>query len=195
MKKIILASLLAFGFTASAIASEDGSGAYVGFAYGTTAFADGDADEYVGADLKDNKDSGYKIYGGYQFNKIVGVEATYTDYGDYSYPNTDLSPTAMSVGANLGYNFLDGQLRPYALVGLSYLNLDQSKTDIYDKDSTVAYTYGIGIEYSPKVLNGLGFRAMWNTDIYIVDATDANTDDDYYAQGFGMFSVAVQYKF
>ena len=36
MKKIILASLLAFGLTASAIASEDGSGAYVGLAYGNT---------------------------------------------------------------------------------------------------------------------------------------------------------------
>ena len=190
MKKIILAGLLAFGFTASAVASEDGSGTYIGLAYGNTTFADG---SYQGT-LKDDKDNGYKIYGGYQFNKIVGVEATYTDYGDYSYTytNSNLSPTAISLGANLGYTFLQGQLRPFALVGLSYLDLGQSGNDIFDKDNTYAYNYGVGIEYSPKILNGVGFRAMWNTDIYIVDS---RTTSDNYAQGFGMFSAAIQYKF
>ena len=190
MKKIILASLLAFGFTASAIASEDGSGAYVGLAYGNTTFSD---DGAIAGNLKDDSDSGFKVYGGYQFNKIVGVEATYTDYGQYTYEDgKTLDATAMSVGANLGYNFLDGQLRPYALVGLSYLSIDQS-TPIFTDDKTVSYTYGVGIEYSPKVLNGVGFRAAWNTDIFIVDSS--GTSDEYDAQGFGMLSVAVQYKF
>jgi len=190
MKKMILASLLAFGFTASAMASEDGSGAYAGLAYGNTAFSD---DGAIAGNLRDDSDKGLKVYGGYQFNKIVGVEATYTDYGKYTYDDgTTLEATAISVGANLGYTFLDGQLRPYALVGLSYLTLDQS-TPIYDDDKTISYTYGVGIEYSPKVLNGVGFRAAWNTDIYIVDSS--GTGDDYDAQGFGMLSVAVQYKF
>lgn len=193
MKKIILASLLAFGLTASAIASEDGSGAYVGLAYGNTAFS-ADDDNSVNK-LKDDKDSGFKVYGGYQFNKIVGIEAVYTDYGEFTYTNTKLSASAVSIGANLGYNFLDGQLRPYALVGLSYLTLDQDGRALYDGDNTVSYTYGVGIEYSPKVLNGVGFRAAWNTDIYIVDSSTISGGDDYSAQGFGLFSVAVQYKF
>ena len=191
MKRILLASLLAFGFTASAIASEDGSGAYAGLAYGNTAFSD---DGALLSTLKDDSDKGFKVYGGYQFNKIVGVEATYTDYGKFTYNDgKTLEATAMSVGANLGYNFLNGQLRPYALVGLSYLSLDQNNGALYDDDKTISYTYGVGIEYSPTVLNGVGFRAAWNTDIYVVDSS--GTGDEYDAQGFGILSVAVQYKF
>jgi len=192
MKKIILASLLAFGFTASAMASEDGSGAYVGLGYGTTAFGDDDiGNNNTLGSLKDDADSGFKVYGGYQFNKIVGVEATYTDYGTFSYGDRNLEATSMSVGANLGYNFLDGQLRPFALVGLSYLNLDQSQA-IYDADNTVAFAYGVGIEYAPTVLDGLGFRASWNADIFAVEKI---LSDETYTQAFGMLNVSVQYKF
>lgn len=187
MKKILLASLLAFGLTASAIASEDGSGAYIGLGYGTTTFDKGDAPR-----LNDDSDSGYKVYGGYLFNKVVGVEAAYTDYGDYTYiTNTTLSPTAISIAANLGYTFLNGQLRPYALAGLSYLDLNQNRTAYYDDDNTVAFAYGAGIEYSPTILKGLGFRASWNADIYVVDPII--TDD--YTQTLGMLNVSVQYKF
>ncbi len=186
MKKIILASLLAFGLTTSAIANEDGRGVYVGLAYGNTAFAEDSA-----GTLKDDTGTGYKVYAGYQFNKNVGVEATYTDYGTFSYTNTKISTTSTSVAANLGYTFLNGQLRPFALAGLSYLNFEQTGTLIYLDDNTVAYNYGIGIEYSPKVLNGIGFRAAWDADIYVIDAVYG----DDYAEAYGMFSIAAQYKF
>ena len=200
MKKILLASLLAFGFTTAAVASEDGKGAYVGLGYGSTAFANGDGK----ANVKEDTDSGYKFYAGYQFNKIVAVEASYTDYGKFTYSDTrTLSGTAIGVAANVGYNFLDGQLRPFGLLGLSSLSLDQGNLgtlgNIYDDDSTIGITYGIGIEYSPKVLKGLGFRAMWNVDAYSVQdqitigGTTITSDD--HLEAFGMFSVAVQYKF
>ncbi len=192
MKKIILASLLAFGFTASAMASEDGSGAYAGLGYGTTVF--GDNDIFKNNSLKDDADSGLKVYGGYQFNKIVGVEATYTDYGTFTYnQGQTIDATAMSVGANLGYNFLDGQLRPFGLVGLSYLTLDHNFQNSYD-DNTVAFAYGVGVEYSPKVLKGVGFRAAWNADIFTTTGVDS-TDSEDFAQAFGMLNVSVQYKF
>ena len=189
MKKIILVSLLAFGLTTSAIANDNGEGVYFGLGYGSTAFDD---DNIRISNLKDDSDNGVKIYGGYQFNKIVGVEATYTDYGKFSYPDAEISAPAVSVAANLGYNFLDAQLRPFALVGLSHLNISQSGTPIYDDDDTIAFSYGIGIEYAPTVLNGIGFRAEWNADIFTV--TKLFNDEDY-VQAFGMFNVAVQYKF
>ena len=189
MKKIILASFLVFGLTTSAVADENAKGAYFGLGYGSTSFND---DNIGNVNLKDDSDNGVKVYGGYQFNKIVGVEATYTDYGKFSYPDTELSASAVSVAANLGYNFLDAQLRPFALVGLSYLNISQSGTPIYADDNTVAFSYGIGIEYAPKVLNGIGFRAEWNADIFAV--TEFYSDEDY-VQAFTMFNVAVQYKF
>jgi opacity protein-like surface antigen len=189
MKKIILASLLAFGLTSSAIASEDGSGAYVGLAYGATAFDDGDARTVI----KDDTDSGYKIYGGYQFNKIVGVEASYTDYGTFTYVSgRTLESSAFGVAANLGYNFLDGQLRPFGLLGLSALSLDQNNGPVYDDDSTISVTYGVGVEYYPKAFKGVGFRALWNVEAYSVDD---RIGSDSHIEAFGMFSAAVAYKF
>jgi len=189
MKKILLASLLAFGFTTAAVASEDGKGTYVGLAYGNTAYASS-SDNF---NLDNDTDSGYKLYGGYQFNKIVAVEASYTDYGKFAYTSThSIETTALGVVANLGYNFLDGQLRPFALVGLSYLDFTQNGGDFFDDDNTLAVTYGLGVEYSPTVLNGVGFRALWNVDAFTAERPLSNDTDGY---AFGMFSVAVQYKF
>lgn len=187
MKKIILAGLLAFGLTTAAIANEDGGGTYFGFTSGNTGFND----DSIGV-LEDNSDSGRRIYGGYQFNKIVGIEATYADYGKFYYSTTELSVTAMSVAANLGYNFLDAQLRPFALVGLSYLNLDQVGTSIYSDENTISFAYGIGVEFAPKALKGLAFRLSWNADIFVV--TEFGNDEDY-VQAFDLLSVGVQYKF
>ena len=195
MKKILLASLLAFSFTTAAVASEDGKGAYVGLAYGSTAFANGDGT----LNVKEDTDSGYKFYAGYQFNKIVAVEASYTDYGTFTFSdNSTLSGTAIGVAANVGYNFLDGQLRPFGLLGLSSLSLDQGNIQAYTyDDSLLSVTYGLGIEYSPKVLKGLGFRAMWSVDAYSIEEKDATTGvtSNDHVEAFGMFSVAAQYKF
>ena len=189
MKKIILASLLAFGLTSSAMASEDGSGAYIGLAYGATAFSNGDGT----TSISDDTDSGYKVYGGYQFNKIVGVEATYTDYGTFKYHSgKTLEASSIAVAANLGYTFLDGQLRPFGLIGVSSLSLDQNHGAVYDDDKVFAVTYGVGVEYSPKMFQGVGFRAMWNVDAYSVQEY---TFSDSHVEAMGMFSAAVQYKF
>ena len=189
MKKIIFASLLAFGLTSSAIASEDGSGAYIGLAYGATAFDNGDGLSTI----TDDSDSGYKVYGGYQFNKIVGIEASYTDYGTFKYRSgKTLEASAISLAANLGYNFLDGQLRPFGLIGLSSLSLDQNHGSVYDDDRVLSVSYGLGIEYSPKMFQGVGFRAMWNIDAYSVQEYRFS---DSHVEAMGMFSAAVQYKF
>jgi len=186
MKKVLLASLLAFGLTSSAMASEDGSGAYFGAAYGVTGYANDDKS----GKIKDDSDSGYKIYGGYQFNKIVGVEATYVDYGTFTYNNGDkVDANSFNVAANLGYTFLQGQLRPYGIVGLGAVSLDSPR---FSDDSAVSFSYGVGIEYSPKMFKGVGFRAMWNVDAFVVD--DLIGGDDH-LEALAMFSAAVQYKF
>ena len=193
MKKIILASLLAFGLTSSAIASEDGSGAYVGLGYGVTAY-DNDGSTTNNDKLKDDSDAGYKVYAGYQFNKIAAVELSYTDYGTFTYENKGtISPSTISLAANVGYNFLDGQLRPFGLIGFSSLSMDETNPYL-EIDEGVSVCYGVGIEYSPKVLQGLGFRAMWSVDAYSVEFINSGNSEDN-TELLGMFSAAVQYKF
>jgi opacity protein-like surface antigen len=72
-------------------------------------------------------DVGYIVYGGYQFNKIIAVEAAYTDYGSFSdtaskifQPGVETfssDPSTVSVYANAGYTFANG-LRPFGQIGL-----------------------------------------------------------------------------
>ena len=154
----LLASTVVLGadetVSSEVVASKDvkkvntGEGFYIGAGIGASFYnitsADGDyyiPDDGDGThtividqfeDLDDN-DLGYLFYAGYQFNKIIGVEASYTDYGAFSgsIANTNLGtfkkdPYAIAVAANAGYTFFNGQLRPFGLLGLGYLNSKQS---------------------------------------------------------------------
>ncbi len=44
--------------------------------------------------ILDSDGMGYNLYGGYQFNRIVGVESYYTDYANYKNSLEKLSPAA-----------------------------------------------------------------------------------------------------
>ena len=65
--------------------------------------------------------------GGYKFNRVAGIEVDYLDYGE-----SDV--TSITGQANISYTFHNG-LRPFALLGLSFINLKQEKHLIY-KDNT-----------------------------------------------------------
>jgi hypothetical protein len=161
-------------------------------------------------DLDDN-DLGYLFYAGYQFNKIIGVEASYTDYGAFSGSisgaNLDKftkDPYAIAVAANAGYTFFNAQLRPFGLLGLAYLNTQQSET--YDRqevtNESVALHSGLGVEYYPTVLKGFGVRAAYTTD-FIVDSDYETFEGDTGTtvkttsmwQYYSLLYVGVQYKF
>lgn len=118
MKRTILA-LSALALLSTAVFAEEAkySGAYIGLGYGMTSFSITDN----GKELFGQGSSGLKLYGGYQFNQIVGVELAYNDFGKFdakSGQSYSESPTNISLSANLGYAFLDGQLRPFATLGL-----------------------------------------------------------------------------
>ena len=211
MKKILISVLAASALSTALFAGPNSSGAYVGLGYGTTAYNDSDyLNEALKLDNLDNGDSGYKVYGGYQFNNVVGIEAAYTDYGKFT-ANNDfaMASTAFSVAANLGYSFLDGQLRPFGTVGLSYISSDYSNypTSTYNS-STHTYTiitppannhgafhYGLGIQYEPDALIGFGFRLAYEADVYAISVQKTDSDDKTYSQGLGIVYLGVQYKF
>ncbi|MEZ9348090.1 porin family protein [Vibrio splendidus] len=118
-------------------------GPYIGAGLGV--YQDSDTD---GAGNLDAESMGYSLYGGYQFNRIVGIELGYTDYADYEKFGTKvLSPTSFSVAANLGYTF-DNSIRPFVTAGLSYVDLN-SKGSSIDDDSGAGFHFGVGVEYTP----------------------------------------------
>jgi len=184
------------------------NGYYVGLGYGMTGFSDGDfGQEFNNFKVTPDNDtaSGFKLYGGYKFNEIVGVEGSYINYGkmDFKYTEggtgtaTEIKPYSLSVAANLGYDFLDDQLRPFALAGLGYVGYGQSGQKLYTTDGSFATTIGLGVEYTPNLFQGVGFRLAYDTAITAVTVTYPNTtkDDKAFLQSVNMISLSAQYRF
>ncbi|MCZ8499566.1 outer membrane beta-barrel protein [Vibrio lentus] len=74
-------------------------------------------------------DNTYHLIAGYKFNEIASLELQYTNYGDVrtnQWVSTVMtwSPKAATVcPGNNGYTFNNG-IRPYGIIGLSYIELD-----------------------------------------------------------------------
>ncbi|NOH33035.1 porin family protein [Vibrio chagasii] len=137
-------------------------GPYIGAGLGV--YQDSDTDG--GANL-DSDGMGYNLYGGYQFNRIVGIELGYTDYADYElFGQKKLSPTSLSVAANVGYTF-DNSIRPFVLGGLSYVDLNSSNSAFYGDDSGAGFHFGVGVEYTP--VDNLTLRLISQADAVNVE--------------------------
>ncbi|CAM4164860.1 outer membrane protein [Vibrio neonatus] len=206
MKKYNLVALCGIALlSSSAFASSDPSGFYVLGAVGTTGIDDGG---YID-DLNDQKnlqdptfDSEFKTKGstktysmGYQINRIVGVEATYMDYGRINLSTNDHSigseqvfaPESFSVSANLGYSFHNG-LRPFAKIGISYIDFHSSETDqppFKNINEHGGIHIGAGVEYALDLGENHGnvlFRTGVEGDIASMETTDNSgplIEEDY----------------
>ena len=168
MKKIILTlSAVALLSTASFAQEAKNSGAYAGLGYGMTSLSvKGNGEEIFG-----EGSSGYKLYAGYQFNQIVGVEAAYNNFGksdgNSNAPIASETPTNISLSANLGYAFLDGQLRPFVTLGLGQMSFTRdgygNNAGLELAKSLMSFNGGVGITYKPKMLKGLGLRVAFES--------------------------------
>ena len=168
-----------------------------------------DTDAYNTDNLSDT-DTGYILYGGYQINKIIAVEAAYTDYGSFSDTATTESlpskrvtfksdPNSFSVYANAGYTF-DNGLRPFGQLGLGYLQVNGSgSTDKINIDDGVSLRFGIGLDYAPKELIGFGFRVAYVDDVVMdfnYKANDNGSETDTVLTNLnGLLYIGAQYKF
>ncbi len=213
MKKII--TLTGALLISASLYADAPKGAYVGFGYGATAFTDGgfkdDIDKFLHrvspnvTTASDYDSSGYKLYAGYQFNKIVAVEASYTSYGSYTFDFSNgfhdkLDPSSISIAANLGYNLgASAEYRPYGIIGLSALSLHETgNAEFYSDDSGVAIRFGFGFEYTPRQLKGFGFRVAYEGDFFTMKIQDADSVPELqetYVQSVGMLYLGASYKF
>ncbi|MFA0079601.1 porin family protein [Vibrio artabrorum] len=144
-----------------ALAAGTNGGAYIGGV--VSAYQDSDTDD---APSLDSEGTGYSLYGGYQFNRIIGVELGYTNYADYKNGAEQLSPTSISALANIGYTF-DNTIRPFALAGLSTIDLHANNAANYDDDNGVGFHFGVGVEFSP--IEHLTLRLISQADAVIVE--------------------------
>lgn len=104
----VLASALLLTSMVVSIPAE-GEGLYAGASFGSTKVKDGGACSTAGLVLKsgyscssDNKDTGWKLFGGYELNKNLAFEFSYIDFGKFTASangtgkNTSTSATASS---------------------------------------------------------------------------------------------------
>lgn len=133
----------------------------------------------TGYSVSDERDTGFKLFGGYDFSERLTVEGFYTDLGSAQLSNPapsqpdgaiDYSTLGASVlwyfvrnGKNNGKDLRKG-LQVYAHGGLSFLS--NSSSVAFSQDNSVQVQYGAGLEYGLN--NGVALRA--GIDLYDKDA-------------------------
>ncbi|MBT8120163.1 MAG: OmpA family protein [Gammaproteobacteria bacterium] len=155
----------------------DGRSWYLGAGLGITEL-DPDTNN-TGYSVSDERDTGFKLFGGYDYSDAITFEGFYADLGSAqltspfpSQPDgtVDYSTLGASVlwyfwrnGKNDGKDMRQG-LQAYLHGGLSFLN-NSSSVD-YSQNNGAQVQYGVGLEYGLN--NGIALRA--GLDLYDKDA-------------------------
>ena len=152
-------------FTGPAIAQD--TGFYVGGALGQSSF---DVD-CTGTTSCDDKDSSWKIFGGYQFNKNLALEFGYADLGEatasVSVPpftvNGSLESTVWELVA-IGSLPIADRFSIFGKIGLYRADTDINASvpglgSASESDSNTDLTFGVGARYD--FTRNLGVRFDW----------------------------------
>ncbi|TEW54968.1 porin family protein [Psychromonas sp. RZ22] len=217
MKKIILTTILLSATSLAFSANVMAKGFYLGGAAGTSAYNDGGlSKDYAPSgdkgfvvdntnpsnEASDTSGTPYSIYGGYYFNRVVGLELSYTDYGDVKNKAHEVvfSPTSIAVAANVGWTFANG-LRPFALAGLSHVDMSSADNTVYSAlesadGGDVALHVGFGLEYQPPAIPHLSTRLFYQSDVQFVEVTKlSSSSDKVYALSTSALMLGVAYRF
>jgi hypothetical protein len=147
---VVIAVGLALGFAANAPAQ----GVYLGGAY---SWATLDIQD-VSSDLFDNNANAYKLFLGYEFPKIIGIEAAYVDFGSYDVGNLEEQESvAGTVDSNGWTAALTGRIplgklfTIYAKVGYFFwdaeLKAAQNISDLSDSGNDPFYGAGVRVNF------------------------------------------------
>ena len=196
-KHIVLAWLVAavpLAGSQAALAADPQSGFYGGLGAGLN-YTNLDSGGIVGA--KDERDTAWKLFGGYQFNRYLGVEAGYVDLGKASVGGTaGGNPAAASFdsqvwqAAAVGSLPLSQQFAATAKLGVARADTDITGSigaaPIATTDRNTAPTYGLGLRYD--VNKNVGVRAEWERFRLGGGSVAGKSDAD-------LFSVNALYRF
>lgn len=169
MKTVLVgvsAILLSFSLAVQADTNQQKiSGFYVGGGIGNPSGEISDESDSADIELKDKS---YHVIAGYQEGRIFAWEMQYVKYGKDA--DDFFDPSSFSVSVNMGYTF-DSGIRPFAVLGLGVtdVNLPSPPFGMIVVDSDLSYHYGIGVEFSPRQLNGMTFRLAHEADFVNIE--------------------------
>jgi len=169
-KSIATAVLVLSGLLAASQASAQGF--YIGGSVGQSNFDDSNAiPDLITSGTVDSTDTGYKIFGGYQFNQHFGLELAWVDLGKATYSGAFLgaSVTGGTVETS-GLNFSAVGTLPlgsnFALFGkVGFFTWESKASDVTGgvpfsgKDDGTDVSFGIGASYN--FTKNFGVRAEW----------------------------------
>lgn len=200
-KAIALTGLVAAtaGISPVALAQQD-AGFYAGGSLGQAKLKDactGLTDiGFVGS--CDDKDTAWKIFGGYQFNRNLGVEAGYTDLGEATATGTVLGLPVSAKAKAKGFEILgvgtfpiNEQFAVYGKAGFFRWDVDSSATgggvSVAIGDKGTDFTFGLGLKYNftKNVAARLEFQRYNDVGN---DATTGQSD-------VNVWSLGLQFKF
>jgi OOP family OmpA-OmpF porin len=157
------------------------SGAYVGGALGQAKLKEwctvGPTDVLTACE---DTDTGWKLFGGYRFNRYIGIEATYIDWGETSGTvnsiNVTAEQTSMGVAAVGSFDFTP-QFAVFGKAGL--LRTEQETRGLTTRErSETEFHYGLGLRFA--------FTRNW------VARAEWERADELEAE---MLSIGVEYRF
>lgn len=203
--------LVAFVVIATPFAAADESGWYVGANVGQSR-AKIDDDRITSSLLgrgfsgisiaDDDRDTGYKLFGGYKFNKNVAVEGGYFDLGKFGYaasmnPSATLNGSIKLKGLNLDLVGMLPITEKFSAFGRAGVNYAQAKgaftgteSSVYAPNSNPSkrdtnYKLGLGLQYA--LTESLAMRA--EVERYRINDAVGNKGD------IDLVSVGLVYQF
>jgi len=147
--------------------------------------------------VNDERDPAYKLFGGYQYNRMFALEAGYFDLGQFGYTATTV-PTGTQVGkiklkgVNLdlvGFLPLTEQFSAFGRVGVNYAQAKDNftatgavaaPTNANPSKSAANYKAGMGLQYDFTDAVGMRLEAE---RYRINDAVGRNGDVNMYSLG------------
>lgn len=186
------ACVLAICAAAPAAAAEK-QGWYVGTGVGSASNTMSGINWGSGVSEKTNA-TGFKMYGGYQFNPYLAVELQYVDFGEYKADQGSYHGTVKTSGLGMsavGLWPLSDQFSLFGKLGAISKMRDYKEDDrAYrneGKSTKVAALLGVGAEY--RFTTGLSLRAEYE------HAGKTGLGDDDAKLANKLLSVGVRYQF
>ncbi|OJW92535.1 MAG: hypothetical protein BGO62_03565 [Thiobacillus sp. 65-1402] len=121
----------------------------------------------VDEDTANTRTEGWKVYGGYQFNKYFAIEGGYANLNDMTARTgaivTNLDTDAWTLGAVLSYP-VTGKLSVMGKLGAAYMLADVNVKNgaaltVRSGDDSYEPNYGVGVSYA--LLDNLNLRVEW----------------------------------
>ncbi|MDO6561816.1 porin family protein [Amphritea sp. 1_MG-2023] len=161
MKKALLSLGIMAALTPTVASAEGG---YLGGSYGRTEFNVSSSERAdlnsLGFSVKDDSDQGFKVFGGYRFNKNIAVEGYYADLGDLELTGGSVNVDAAIDGYGVslvGLLPVTEQVDLFAKVGMFHWSNDvSSNVGVSGGDDGTDGSYGLGVAYT---MDSVTFRA------------------------------------